>query len=276
MNEPTYYTCTDQRMEQSQIELEVVRRLTALGLPIIPQVKLNNWIFDGAVDGTLLLVEIHGDYWHNRPEVQERDQRKKEWADIEGYTIWTIWEADYKKAPDTLLVQTMELYALARAAAAPQSQSHEGDKGDTPAPISAYGDWRDRFLTQLAFGGVVREACLAAGVSRKTAYEHRIADKAFANDWKLALQDAADLALAEYRKRGMQQSDRAMEFFIKSRDPETYPDKNRVEVTGKDGQPVEHVHMTLEEWRAQAAQRLDAASGTYALLGDDAEGDDDR
>jgi very-short-patch-repair endonuclease len=219
-----YFTATDQRCEQSQVEQEIMARLRAVRVPIVPQVKLgNNWVFDGAVTGTRLIVEVHGDYWHTRPEVQARDARKAEWAAAEGYTIVTIWESAYQTDPEGEIARVIDAYEAALAWDAAAEHGAAGDKGNTPAlPGSLYGDWRDRFLAVLSEGGIVREACIAAGVSRKTAYQHRKEQAGFAEDWKLALQDAADLALATYRRRALQQSDRAMEFFIKSRDPEGY------------------------------------------------------
>jgi very-short-patch-repair endonuclease len=223
MSGPIYYTCTDQRCEQSQVEQEIIGRLQALGLPVVPQVKLgNNWVFDGAVNGTRIIVEIHGEYWHTRPEVQERDGRKQAWADQNGYLILTIWETEYRDDPDSALLTVLEHYESAKAFALPA----EGDKSNTPSvPGSVYGDWRDRFLAVLSETGIVREACIAAGVSRKTAYQYRADDQVFTDEWKLALQDAADVALVEYRKRALQQSDRAMEFFIRSRDPDQYGER---------------------------------------------------
>lgn len=223
----TYYTCTDQRMEQSAIELEIVQRLEQLGVAIVPQVKLNGWVFDGAVTGTRVLVEIHGDYWHNLPVVKERDERKLKWAAIEGYEIVTIWESEYQKDGLPQLMRVVEAVAAARKAIEDvQRSASEQQRAQLEAQAeggrSSYGDWRDRFLGELAESGIVRRACLAAGVSRKTAYHYRSSDTAFAEDWKIALQDAADAALDAYRRRGFQQSDRAMEFFIRSRDPEAY------------------------------------------------------
>lgn len=232
MSDLTYYTCTDQRCEQSAVELEIVSRLQALGVPVVPQVKLGqNWVFDGAVNGTKLILEVHGDYWHTRPEVQARDARKQQWADQEGYLIVTIWEHEYAQDPDGTLATVVEQYDAVKAFSARQ----EGDKGNTPPAIpgEVYGDWRDRFLAQLAESGIVREACIAAGISRKTAYEHRAADSDFAAAWKLALQDAADAALAVYRRRALQQSDRAMEFFITSRDRETFGQSGQIELVLK-------------------------------------------
>ncbi len=236
MSEPTYYTATDRRCEESEVEKEIVSRLQGLGIPLVPQVKLgNNWVFDGAVNGTKILVEIHGDYWHTRPEVQERDGRKQEWADQNGYLILTIWENEYQQDPDGSLLTVLEHYEAVKSYTPPTDGDDEGNKSNTPPAIpgSVYGDWRDRFLAVLSESGIVRAACIAAGVSRKTAYQYRNTDGEFAKDWKLALQDAADLAFIRYRERALQQSDRAMEFFIKSRDPETFGQPGQLDLVLK-------------------------------------------
>jgi very-short-patch-repair endonuclease len=270
MRDLTYFTSTDQRCEQSEVEQEIISRLQALGIPVVPQVKLgNNWVFDGAITGTKIIVEIHGDYWHTRPEVKERDARKQAWADQEGYLILTIWETEYQQDADAALLTILEHYEAIKATAAELTNAvmHAlgGDKGDTPpvTPASVYGDWRDRFLAQLSETGIVREACIAAGVSRKTVYQHRADDPDFAEAWKLALQDAADLALVEYRRRALQQSDRAMEFFIKSRDPESYRETSRLEVTGENGGPID-VELTVTERARRVAELFESARARRA------------
>jgi phage terminase small subunit len=48
----------------------------------------------------------------------------------------------------------------------------------------------------------------------------------------------------------------------------------RKEVTGAGGAPVEHVHLTLDEWKRQAAERRQAAEQTLALFADDGEAAD--
>lgn len=250
-----YHTATDQRAEQSEAEASFLARLTAAGVPVVPQVKLgNNWVFDGAINGTQILVEYHGDYWHQRPEVKERDARKQVWADQEGYLIVTVWEAHDKADPAGEVARVAAIYREVRAFA-----SKRVDESDTAPAVAdrVWGDWRDAFLAQLAEGGIVREACIAAGVSRQTAYAARTASDEFAEAWRLALQDAADLALAEYRRRGLAQSDRAMEFFITTRDPELRP-VSRVEHSGPNGGPIainsaaqEAAAQELQAWRTE-------------------------
>lgn len=243
--------------------------LQAEGVPVVPQVKLgNNWVFDGAVNGTRLLIEFHGEYWHTRPEVVERDARKQDWARQELYQIVTVWEKDYAADPDGVVARVAEEARRARAAMelADRVIGASTDKSDTPAAIAAarYGDWRDVFLATLAEGGIVREACIAAGVSRQTAYQHRADDGDFARHWQFALQDAADAALAVYRKRAIQQSDRAMEFFITTRDPEIKTAANRLEITGADGGPIDVATLTDAERAERAVALLERARARRA------------
>lgn len=244
---PRYHTATDQRVEQSEAERAFMERLQAAGVPVVPSVKLgNNWVFDGAIDGTKILVEYHGAYWHQRPEVKARDARKQAWADAEGYLIVTVWEDHEQADPAGEVARVVTIYQELAAYAAKQAEA--ADRSDTPPviPGRVWGDWRDRFLATLADGGIVREACIAAGVSRQTAYAARAAEPEFAEAWRLALQDAADRALVEYRRRAVTQSDRAMEFFITTRDPELRP-TTRVEHSGPNGGPVELANLTPEE-----------------------------
>lgn len=269
---PTYFTSTDQRCEQSQLELVIFERLRTAGVDLVPQVKLGqNWVFDGAINGTKILVEVHGDYWHNRPEVVERDARKQQWAEQEGYIILTIWETEFSAAPDRKLAEILATIAQLRRYmrtidGSPEAAAAALDRSDTPPAIAArvYGDWRDRFLEVLAEGGIVREACIAARVSRQTAYTARADDELFAEDWRLALQDAADKALMHYRQRAVQQSDRAMEFFIKSRDPEPYSETARMEISGKNGGPIDVSTMSDDERVARAAAIFDRARARRA------------
>lgn len=265
---PIYHTATDQRCDQSLAEQAFMAALQAAGVPVVPQVKLgNNWVFDGAVNGTRLLIEFHGEYWHTRPEVVERDARKQEWARQELYQIVTVWEADYAADPNGVVARVVAEAHRARAAMeiADRVIGAAADTSDTPRAIAAatYGDWRDQFLATLSEGGIVREATIAAGVSRQTAYVARADDPVFAEHWRLAKQDAADKALIEYRKRAMQQSDRAMEFFITTRDPEIKAPE-RVEVTGANGGPIDVTTLSDDERLARIVELLERARARRA------------
>jgi very-short-patch-repair endonuclease len=227
MSAPTYYTCTDQRCEQSQVEQEIVKKLQDLGLPLVPQVKLgNNWVFDGAVNGTQLIIEIHGDYWHTRPEVQERDERKQQWADQNGYLILTIWENEYASDPDAALLTVLEHYESVKIFVPPADDPKHGKHGMGELRRSDYGSWREAFLAALAETGIILDACEFAGVNRETVRTHRRQDPAFNEAFRDARRDAADRLRRRYHARAKQQSDRAMEFLLKTLDPDEYGDAN--------------------------------------------------
>lgn len=61
--------------------------------------------------------------------------------------------------------------------------------------------WVKGFLSALSTTGNVSSACKAVGVDRKTVYDRRDADEAFAAAWNDALDQAADLLEEEARRR---------------------------------------------------------------------------
>lgn len=61
--------------------------------------------------------------------------------------------------------------------------------------------WAKAFLAALAQNGNVGLACKAAKIGRRTAYNWREADKAFAEAWLDALEEAADTLEAEAWRR---------------------------------------------------------------------------
>lgn len=62
---------------------------------------------------------------------------------------------------------------------------------------------QQRFLRALASGCTVSEAATAAGVSSGAAYALRRCDADFAEAWRLALEDSADVLEAEARRRAI-------------------------------------------------------------------------
>lgn len=75
----------------------------------------------------------------------------------------------------------------------------------TPRPKNGYrpperlANWKPLFIHVLATTGSVSTAAEQSGVGRRTAYEHRDVDPAFARDWDLA-REASELGLDGYRR----------------------------------------------------------------------------
>ena len=108
-------------------------------------------------------------------------------------------------------------------------------------------DWKPAFLAALARSANVRLSASAACISRKTAYEHREKDAAFAAAWDTALEEACDLLEAEARRRAVEgvddgvwykgkkvgklirYSDTLLIFLLKAHRPEKYRENARHE-----------------------------------------------
>lgn len=232
-----YHTATDERCEQSANERALVARIQALGVPAVPQVKFgDNWVADALINGTTLILECHGAYWHTRPEVRDRDERKLAWARANGYRVVTVWEDAYLRDPEAEVLRVLGEYETYQAVAAAvtatyvrlaaaqeAADKHGKHAGDRPRR-SDYGDWRDAFLDALSGDGILLDGCEAAGVTYETVRRHRREDPAFNVAVKDARKAAADRLRRTYQGRAKLQSDRAMEFLLKALDPEEYSD----------------------------------------------------
>lgn len=118
-------------------------------------------------------------------------------------------------------------------------------------------EWQPIFLDALTKSFNVTRAAKAAGVSRKTAYQHKDQDEEFAAAWNDALGQGIDSAEAELYRRAVkgvvkpvyqggeevgkvrEYSDTLLIFLLKSHKPERYNQPVRNEHTGAGGGPVE-------------------------------------
>jgi hypothetical protein len=85
-----------------------------------------------------------------------------------------------------------------------------GDKGDNPRARrrGLARDWRPVFLKTMGQCANVTLSCRAAGISRKTAYQHRERDERFAEQWADAFDDAVDRLELEARRRAVDGTER--------------------------------------------------------------------
>lgn len=116
---------------------------------------------------------------------------------------------------------------------------------------------RQHFLEALAQTCSVLRACEIAEVSRAAVYKWRDADAEFAKQWELARARGADALEDEAVRRayeGIEEpifhqgrcvdtvhrySDTLLIFLLKGAKPEKYRENSRLELTGKDGGPVQ-------------------------------------
>jgi len=121
---------------------------------------------------------------------------------------------------------------------------------------------RERFLTVLRVTENVTKAAASVNVSRRTAYDHRQADEAFAAAWDDAVEEATDALEAEARRRALdgwdepvfyqgaecgyvrKYSDRMLELMLGG-----YRNRFRtksVELSGPDGSPIQVAQVQVE------------------------------
>lgn len=102
------------------------------------------------------------------------------------------------------------------------------------APKVPDQSWREPFVESLRAMPNVKQACEAAGIGRKTVYDYRDEDPAFAAAWDSAIEDGKD----EIRKRiqaRLDGSDRILELAARLWLPEY---KDKLEVSGSLAVPL--------------------------------------
>jgi len=87
----------------------------------------------------------------------------------------------------------------------------------------------DAFLVALAKGATIAEACKTAGIGRRTVYDQRQRDEAFALRWADAIEEGTEALESEAQRRAMEGSDTLMIFLLKARRPEVYRERMTVD-----------------------------------------------
>lgn len=134
------------------------------------------------------------------------------------------------------------------------------------------------FLSAYSECGNITKATELSGVSRAAHYKWMKDDDLYKQFFKDAEEEAAERLETEARRRAVdgtdkpvfyqgskcgtirEYSDTLLMFLLKGAKPNKYRDNATLELTGKDGGPVQYENMTPEERRARIAE-LEAALG---------------
>ena len=106
---------------------------------------------------------------------------------------------------------------------------------------------RATFLKALASGDSVTNACNAAGIGRRTAYDWRGDDEDFAAEWSDAVETGTDVLEDVAIRRAIDGSDTLLIFMLKARRPEKFKDRQSHEHSGPGGGPIEARAMDLKD-----------------------------
>lgn len=98
---------------------------------------------------------------------------------------------------------------------------------------------KERYLRALANVGTLTAGCKAARVSPHTVYQWREMDTEFLVREHEAREACADVLEAIVMRRAKQRSDILAMFMLKGMRPAKFKDNSRVELTGKDGGPID-------------------------------------
>jgi G:T-mismatch repair DNA endonuclease (very short patch repair protein) len=101
----------------SNLETKISEVLNYLSISYTTQFLLKGKLFDFRLSNTNILIEVNGDYWHCNPikykidevvrfpgreekvfNIWEKDRKKKELAEKEGFNVIYIWEDEIKKS----------------------------------------------------------------------------------------------------------------------------------------------------------------------------------
>ena len=102
-----------------------------------------------------------------------------------------------------------------------------------PARERARPDWYDKFLQALAVSANVSRSARAAGKGRRTVYDARQADDAFALEWDEAIEEALDgieIVVMQAAKSGEHLP--VSQWVLAKRRSSVWGDRTKVELTG--------------------------------------------
>lgn len=130
------------------------------------------------------------------------------------------------------------------------------------------GDWRWPFLEALARTCCVSTACLAAGVSRFTAYHHRKRFPKFARLWDESIEVGVEVLEVEARSRALNPSDPAshnlLMFLLRAHKPQVYRDNGHLTPAVEADEPKEW--MTQEQLARLSMEDLNTLEAIASKL----------
>ena len=115
------------RNAPTKIEKIITAMLEDLSVEFTFQFRLQRKLFDFHVTGTMLLIEVDGDFWHCNPTSRyaipkyplqfrtiENDRAKDQLAIDQGYTLLRFWESDIHTRPEWVKAEVQSALAAIR------------------------------------------------------------------------------------------------------------------------------------------------------------------
>lgn len=98
-----------QKDRKSSVEAIVFEELKKMYPDAEDQYEVDFYVFDILIPSTKQLIEVNGNYWHNRPQSRSMDSRKRTFIrnNRPDYAIHTIWESEVLQTPEQILIDTI-------------------------------------------------------------------------------------------------------------------------------------------------------------------------
>jgi very-short-patch-repair endonuclease len=106
----------EQDQPLNPVEYDVLRRLRAAGLDVIPQYGVGGRRIDFAIchpdrpGSFVLAVEFDGASYHAAPVARERDRLRQQQLEARGWCFVRIWSTDYFSDPDAEIRRVVDAY----------------------------------------------------------------------------------------------------------------------------------------------------------------------
>ena len=89
------------RFQDTSIELKIEAELKRRDIDYRKQVRLCKVArVDFYLPGDRIIVQCDGDYWHNLPGAQERDERQDKVLIFNGFNVYRFWEHEINKSAE--------------------------------------------------------------------------------------------------------------------------------------------------------------------------------
>lgn len=94
---------------KTSAEIHMEEILDSIGLCYVYQYKVKNYRCDYYI-GQHIVIDVQGDYWHEKDTIENRDTRKKTFLEKCGYTILQIWEHSINNNPNDVAKEISKVY----------------------------------------------------------------------------------------------------------------------------------------------------------------------
>jgi len=91
----------------TSIERSVAAVLGAVGVEYVPQHSIGRYVVDFFVPSKALVIEADGDYWHSKPSVRARDEKKDAYLRLSGCTVLRLSESAIKRQQFATLFESV-------------------------------------------------------------------------------------------------------------------------------------------------------------------------